>query len=72
MRRAGALAILLAAIALGLAARAEAGEPELPAPGTVIFAGYSSMSSEPEPLRFHDLRRTNDGFFVKVSYLFRM
>ena len=43
-----------------------------PNPGTVFFAGYSSLRTEPEALRFDRLRRTTDGFFVKASYLFRM
>ncbi len=43
-----------------------------PTPGTVIFAGYGSMSAEPDALRFRNMRRISDGFFVKVSYLFRM
>jgi hypothetical protein len=43
-----------------------------PTPGTVFFAGYSSFLTEPRGLRFSDLRRTNDGFFLKVSYLFRL
>ena len=43
-----------------------------PTPGTVIFAGYGSMSAEPDALRFRNLRRVNDGFFAKISYLFRM
>jgi hypothetical protein len=43
-----------------------------PTPGTVVFAGYGSTLSEPEGLRFRDLRRDRDGFFLKVSYLFRM
>ncbi len=43
-----------------------------PNPGTVIFAGYGSSLTEDDPLRFRDLRRTSDGVFVKVSYLFRM
>jgi hypothetical protein len=43
-----------------------------PTPGTVIFAGYGSMSDEPDALRFRNLRRVNDGFFLKVSYLFRL
>ena len=37
-----------------------------------VFAGYSSILTEPEGLRFGSLRRTNDGFFLKVSYLFRL
>ena len=43
-----------------------------PTPGTVFFAGYSSILTEPTGLRFMNLRRTNDGFFVKASYLFRL
>jgi hypothetical protein len=43
-----------------------------PTPGTVVFAGYSSLLTEPEGLRFGSLRRTNDGFFLKVSYLIRL
>ncbi len=43
-----------------------------PTPGTVFFAGYSSVLTEPRGLRFDPLRRTNDGFFVKASYLFRL
>ena len=50
-----------------------------PTPGTVVFAGYGSThdgygSADPEePLtRPRRLVRTEDAFFVKVSYLFRM
>jgi len=43
-----------------------------PTPGTMVFAGYGSLLSEPEGLRFGSRRRTNDGFFLKVSYLFRL
>jgi len=43
-----------------------------PTPGTVVFAGYGSILTEPELLRSGSLRRTSDGFFVKVSYLFRL
>jgi hypothetical protein len=41
-----------------------------PTPGTVLFAGYSSILAEPERLQFGKLRRTNDGFFLKIRYLF--
>ncbi|MBX6363495.1 MAG: carbohydrate binding family 9 domain-containing protein [Gemmatimonadetes bacterium] len=42
-----------------------------PNPGTVLFAGYgSSLASDAFTLR--DLRRESDGFFFKISYLFRM
>ena len=43
-----------------------------PTPGTVFFAGYSSFLTEPFGLKFDALRRTNDGFFVKASYLLRL
>ncbi len=43
-----------------------------PTPGTVFFAGYSSFMTEPTGLKFDALRRTNDGFFVKASYLLRL
>jgi hypothetical protein len=43
-----------------------------PTPGTVVFAGYGSTLTEAEGLRFRALRRDTDGFFLKVSYLFRM
>jgi len=43
-----------------------------PTPGTVLFAGYGSSLTEPESLRFNRLQRTTDGFFLKMSYLFRL
>ena len=43
-----------------------------PTPGTVFFVGYGSTLAEPQPLRFRDLQRQSDGFFVKGSYLLRM
>ncbi len=43
-----------------------------PNPGTVVFLGYGSSLSEPDSFRFRDLRRTSDGFFLKLSYLFRV
>jgi hypothetical protein len=43
-----------------------------PTPGTVFFAGYSSLLTEPRALRFDRLQRTSDGFYVKASYLFRL
>jgi len=46
-----------------------------PNPGTVLFAGYGSTLRDPvdpkNPLRT-GLRRSDDGFFLKMSYLFRM
>jgi len=43
-----------------------------PTPGTVFFAGYSSIMAEPNAFASRGLRRTTDGFYVKASYLFRM
>jgi hypothetical protein len=43
-----------------------------PTPGTLVFAGYSSILAEPQGLRFGNLRRTNDGFFLRISSLFRL
>ena len=42
-----------------------------PSPGTVAFFGYGS-SLDPDPAHVAGpLFRTNDGFFVKLSYVFR-
>jgi hypothetical protein len=43
-----------------------------PTPGTVLFVGYGSSLTEPRGLRFGNLQRTSDGFFLKMSYLFRL
>jgi hypothetical protein len=43
-----------------------------PMPGTVLFFGYGTSLTEPEPFNFGRLTRTGDGFFLKASYLFRM
>lgn len=42
-----------------------------PTPGTVVFFGYGSSLSEPETFRLRNLERLSDGFFMKLSYLFR-
>lgn len=42
-----------------------------PVPGTLVYFGYGSTMEEPDEFRFSDLRRTRDGFFGKISYLFR-
>jgi len=42
-----------------------------PTPGTVFFAGYGSSLEAPEGPRLRGLSRVSDGFFVKLSYLFR-
>jgi hypothetical protein len=43
-----------------------------PTPGTVLYAGYGTSLTEPDALAFRAFSRTSDGFFVKLSYLFRM
>lgn len=43
-----------------------------PTPGTVIFAGYGSTLADPDARDTFRRRRSSDGFFFKVSYLFRM
>ena len=43
-----------------------------PNPGTVVFAGYGSSLTEVDAFTFTNIQRVNDGFFFKVSYLFRM
>lgn len=42
-----------------------------PTPGTVAFLGYGSTLDGERALTFRELRRRQDGFFVKVAYLFR-
>jgi hypothetical protein len=44
-----------------------------PTPGTVLFAGYgNTLAGADQDPRTARLRRTVDGFFVKISYLFRL
>ena len=44
-----------------------------PTPGTVIFAGYgNTLANIEEDPRQPLLRRIQDGFFLKLSYLFRL
>jgi hypothetical protein len=43
-----------------------------PTPGTLFYLGYGSTLEQPGEFRLRDLRRTTDGFFGKVSYLFRV
>ena len=43
-----------------------------PVPGTLAYLGYGSALEEPREFRFQGLRRTRDGFFGKISYLFRL
>jgi hypothetical protein len=43
-----------------------------PTPGTVVFVGYGSSLEEAEAFSFRELERRSDGFFVKLSYLWRV
>ena len=43
-----------------------------PVPGTVVFAGYGSNMLDEQAFRFRGLNRTDDAFFLKLSYLFRL
>jgi hypothetical protein len=42
-----------------------------PTPGTVAYFGYGSSLKSPRAFGFSDLERVNDGFFIKLAYLFR-
>jgi len=42
-----------------------------PTPGTLLFLGYGSAMTEPSRFRFQSVERQSDGYFLKVSYLFR-
>ncbi|HTY06035.1 MAG TPA: DUF5916 domain-containing protein [Gemmatimonadales bacterium] len=43
-----------------------------PSPGTVVYAGYGSSLTDDATFAFRGLQRTTDGFFAKVTYLFRL
>ena len=43
-----------------------------PTPGTLLYLGYGATMHEPGQRRFRQLERTIDGFFAKVSYVFRV
>jgi hypothetical protein len=44
-----------------------------PSPGTLVYLGYGSSLAESDAFAFgSDLRKVQDGFFGKVSWLFRM
>ena len=43
-----------------------------PTPGTLVYLGYGSTMEEQPLLPMSELRRKNDGFFGKLSYVFRM
>jgi hypothetical protein len=42
-----------------------------PVPGTLVYFGYGSTLEDANAFRFEDMQRTRDGFFGKISYLFR-
>lgn len=43
-----------------------------PNPGTLIYLGYGSTMEDAGQQRFKNLQRLNDGFFLKLSYLFKV
>ena len=43
-----------------------------PNPGTVLFAGYGSTLTDPSELGRSRLQPSQDGFFLKLSYLFQL
>jgi hypothetical protein len=42
-----------------------------PTPGTAAYFGYGSALDSPGAFAFNDLRRLNDGFFLKLAYQIR-
>lgn len=42
-----------------------------PTPGTVAFLGYGSTLDGDQSLTLRNLQRLDDGFFLKIAYLFR-
>jgi len=43
-----------------------------PVPGTTVYVGYGSTLDAPDAFTSRDLHRSLDGFFGKVSWLFRL
>lgn len=43
-----------------------------PSPGKVVYLGYGASLNEAFAFRFSDMNRASDGFFVKVSWLYRV
>jgi hypothetical protein len=43
-----------------------------PSPGAVVYVGYGTGVDATKTTRLTDVQRTNDGAFVKISYLFRV
>ena len=42
-----------------------------PTPGTALYFGYGSTLQDSGPLKFSDVRRNEDAFFLKAAYLIR-
>jgi hypothetical protein len=43
-----------------------------PSPGKVVYLGYGASLNEAFAFRFREMDRSSDGFFVKVSWLYRV
>jgi len=43
-----------------------------PSPGTIVFLGYSQLQEGPFGFEIGPKERQQDGFFAKISYLFRL
>ncbi len=43
-----------------------------PSPGKVVYLGYGASLNEALAFRFREMDRTSDGFFMKVSWLYRV
>ncbi len=43
-----------------------------PSPGKVLYIGYGASLTETRAFRFQELDRTSDGFFIKLSWLYRV
>jgi len=43
-----------------------------PNPGTIVFLGYGATMDDPDAFEFRHLKRDEDRFFMKLSYLFRL
>lgn len=71
-RRAGNGTVSLQGARRSLLGRADWLVSYLPSPGTVVFFGYGAGLDATETMRPGEARRTSDGAFVKISYLFRV
>jgi len=41
-----------------------------PNPGTILFLGYGATMEDPDAFEFRHLKRDEDRFFMKLTYLF--